>query len=520
LRTINIPFPDITYMEKSRLVTKIAKDTLIPKDSSRIYVRNPTGISAGDFLVLEAFESDNAEIVQVTHVDTIYHALDLVTPTLLDHLSGVIILSTPFDMVKVYIGTSADITTHVDLSTNLLRPDSAYTYVIDQTGTSLDYYSYRYFNSQTGYVGTHTLYTVCIYDAVLTVDNLKRWFMFGLDLTDDDGYPFPMSMFEFAIRAAVDNLEKVIQVKLKPTTVLDERHDYFRNDYIDFAYIQLNNWPVISVERIALKYPTAQAEISFPIEWAQLRKTRGQIHLIPTTGSLSQIMIGTGGDYLNFVWRGMDFMPDLWRIDYTAGFGTGLCPNDVVGIVGKLACFYPLNLAGDLVGGIAIASKSIGIDGLSQSVNTTSCLHPDVLVLANNEYRKISEVGSPTILWDGNLKKIFVDNIETPLMITPNHLILTNNGWKRSETISIFDKIDQGNGKFKSISCIDDFYFKGQLYDLLNQPEQRFKTITGIVHNSPENAGYSARLRQYEKELKLEIPRLVAYYKSFRMAVC
>jgi hypothetical protein len=216
-------------------------------------------------------------------------------------------------------------------------------------------------------------------------------------------------MFEFAIRAAIDNLEKVIGVKLKPTVILQEMQDYFVNEYKDFAFIQLNEYPIVSVEQVSIQYPTAQSPVIFPVEWIQINKMHGQIHLIPTSGSLSQILMGTGGDYLNFVWRGWEFMPNLWRVNYTAGFPRGQVPNDLVGIVGRMACFYPLNIAGDLVGGIAIASKSIGIDGLSQSINTTS---------------------------------------------------------------------------------------------------------------SPENAGYSARLRQYERELKIEIPRQVAFYKGLRMSVC
>jgi hypothetical protein len=179
----------------------------------------------------------------------------------------------------------------------------------------------------------------------------------------------------------------------------------------------LNEYPILSVEKVRIKYPSTPdvsntSTVEFPTSWYQVNKQHGQIHLVPTYGTLSQMIIGQGGDYMSFLWRGwmgnVGFFPNLWSIDYTAGFECGQVPNDIIGVVSKMACFYPLNIAGDLVGGIAIASKSIGIDGLSQSINTTS---------------------------------------------------------------------------------------------------------------SPENAGYSARLRQYERELKAEIPKLVGYYKGLRMAV-
>jgi hypothetical protein len=310
-----------------------------------------------------------------------------------------------------------DISTHTTEVTTIggvvLRPDNPYTVVIDSAGISTDYYSYKFMNdavasvvvgtdiknyncklshvaaagnrpingptwatyweecstagstwvSGTSYIGvtygTQTLYTESDYDAILTVDQLKNWFMFGLDLTDDSGYPFPNSMYVFAIKSAVDSLEKTLGIKIKPTTILEEVQDYNAADYRDFAFLQLNYWPLISVEGIRVQYPTSDSPVVFPIEWVQMQRQHGQIHLIPTQGSLSTILMGRGGDYLNFVWRGYDFMPNLWRIDYTAGFAAGQCPNDIIGVVGMLACFYPLNIAGDLVGGIAVASKSI-----------------------------------------------------------------------------------------------------------------------------------------------------------------
>jgi hypothetical protein len=473
VRTLTIPFPDISYYQKSRLYSSYpqnAKDQVVSHGSTEIFIRNPTGISVGDLLVIDAFESEDAEIVWVTDVDLDSHTLTIDTAThegtTQDHAVGVVMTKTPFDQVEVFSGDSSDITTHKSLGTIPLQPDEPYTYFYDPKGIPLTssygygsswagwsggflpvpplvntstgtFYSYRYVNSYlyskgsggtfpVGTYGDQVSYVDSDYRSVITVDQIKNWFMFGLDLTDDEGYPFPNSMFEFAIRAAVDSLQKTLMVCIKPTTIIGERQDYYRQDYMDFSFIQLNNYPIFDVMRVALRYPTAGSDITFPPEWYQVNKQHGQVHLIPTSGSLSQILIGQGGDYLSFVWKGWDWMPNLWIIDYMAGFAPsgyqyvsyqaagqqdilsqGL-PNDLMAVVGKMACFYPLNIAGDLVGGIAIASKSIGIDGLSQSINTTS---------------------------------------------------------------------------------------------------------------SPENAGYSARLRQYERELKIEIPRLVAYYKGLRMAV-
>lgn len=422
MRTVQIPFPDIARYEKSRLSAPTGKSEIsnltISKGEQTLYLRNCAGLLDGDFLIVDAFENEDAEIVQIQpgtgaqNVDRTDHSVDLVLPIYNNHTVGAVVMKTPYNKVKVFRGVLPDTNTHMEITGSPfdLRPDNAYTTIYDTAGTTTDYYSYSYYNTGTNTgVTTRTVYAESIYDGVLTTWQLRNWFMFGLDLTDDDGNPFPESMLAFAIRAAVDALERTIGVRLRDYAIVGERQDYFMNEYRDFAFIQLNEYPIIGVDRVSIKYPTSSTMTTFPVEWYAINKQHGQVHLIPTSGSISQILMGTGGDYLNFVWKGWTFLPNMWVIDYHAGFAAGTLPADLQGVVGRMACFYPLNIAGDLVGGIAIASKSIGIDGLSQSINTTS---------------------------------------------------------------------------------------------------------------SPENAGYSARLRQYQAELKIEIPRLIAYYKGIRMATC
>jgi len=70
--------------------------------------------------------------------------------------------------------------------------------------------------------------------------------------------------------------------------------------------------------------------------------------------------------------RNNRFVPDVFRVDYTAGFEAGKVPADIIDLIGKKASFGPLNIAGDLLGGAGIASQSVSVDGLSQSFNTTS----------------------------------------------------------------------------------------------------------------------------------------------------
>jgi hypothetical protein len=93
---------------------------------------------------------------------------------------------------------------------------------------------------------------------------------------------------------------------------------------------------------------------------------------VPTAGTLSEILVGQGGSFLPAIYSGLDYLPQLFHFDYTAGFEDGKVPRNIIELIGMAASFGPFNLFGDLIAGAGIASKSISMDGLSQSINTTS----------------------------------------------------------------------------------------------------------------------------------------------------
>jgi hypothetical protein len=68
----------------------------------------------------------------------------------------------------------------------------------------------------------------------------------------------------------------------------------------------------------------------------------------------------------------MQNVPALFRVSYKAGFKKGQVPHLIKEIVGMKASMGPLNIAGDLIAGAGIATKSLSLDGLSQSISTTA----------------------------------------------------------------------------------------------------------------------------------------------------
>lgn len=283
-----------------------------------------------------------------------------------------------FDRIKVYrsttgiAGTYAELTT---LSTRIMLEQGKAAYEYDDLAGEITFwYRTSYFSTGTGQESAQSdpqLGDDPISDLILSVSQLKQIYLFGVDLTDDRNTPYPDLMFKWGVRYAIARLERELDIKIRPTRIV-ERYDYYRNDYQAWTFIRLRQAPVISVASVKVKWPSDATVIEFPSNWIQLRADVGQVNIVPTAGTLSQVMLTAGGSFLPLIAAGRDFVPNILEVDYTAGFAEGEVPMDLRETIGKIASFGPLNIAGDLIAGAGIASQSVGIDGLSQSISTTS----------------------------------------------------------------------------------------------------------------------------------------------------
>jgi len=208
---------------------------------------------------------------------------------------------------------------------------------------------------------------------VLSVEELKSIFLFGVSFLDDDGNSFPDAIFEFYIRSAQEWLQREVQVLLFPTDIVSETHDYEFNDFLEYGFLKLHWAPVRSVSRYSIKFPMSSASLDFDPSWLRVNAMSGTINLIPTQGTLSNMLIGQGGGFLPMLYGSNPYVPMVVEVDYSVGFkNPGLIPADIREVIGMKAAMGPLNIAGDLLGGAGIASKSLSLDGLSESISTTS----------------------------------------------------------------------------------------------------------------------------------------------------
>lgn len=285
-----------------------------------------------------------------------------------------------FDRIQVHRSTTGVNGTYTELTTVATRiplVQGTTVYLYDDLAGDPDYwYKTRYYHSTSGLESAlsdpRKGEDFEPNNLIISVQELKDVYLFGLDLTDDAGNPYPDIVFEWAINFAIDWIEKELDIKIRPTVLTGQRYDYFRADYVNWVTIKLRDAPVISVESVKVIWPSNQQIIEFNSDWIKLRADAGQVNIIPAAGSLSQVLFTAGGSFLPLLASGRDWIPDLFEIDYTAGFPEGEVPMDLRELIGKKASFGPLNIAGDLLGGAGIASQSVSIDGLSTSFNTTS----------------------------------------------------------------------------------------------------------------------------------------------------
>lgn len=309
-----------------------------------------------------------------------------------------------YDQIQIHRSTSGEGGPFVELTTSTTRVDlegGKSTYVFeDPEGSGEYWYRFRLYNST-------TFATTAFSDpqpgepdpalSVLSIAELKSIYLYGLDLTDDRGVPFPDIMYVHSIRSAVSWLEDKLDIPILPSVIEEEKHDFYAEDWPKFMMLRLLRHPVISVESVRLVMPGNQEVHNFSKDWISLQRFEGHLNVIPGPAGSSTIALGFNQWFFPWMHRSVNkFIPDIFRVAYTAGFGKApegswnfqagteppstshpdpkldKLPADLKELVGKIASFGPLNVAGDLLGGAGISSQSIGIDGLSQSFSTTS----------------------------------------------------------------------------------------------------------------------------------------------------
>lgn len=282
------------------------------------------------------------------------------------------------------VGESSYYTFYFNAENAANHENKAYV-VLDRNGI---HYHYNIDFSQIGMKTSAELLEPISWSQV-TVSKIKNNYLFGIDLSDAQGNPLPEGLYVHYLNAAVDFLQNLLDITISETEFIGERHDYIRNDYQNWGYIQLEHNPVKEVKGIRLMYGN-RPSVEIPLDWVQLNKLTGQITLFPSAGSANSLIIGQTGMLFGFQSQ-WDYAPMLWEVDYVAGIDetdSSMPLNLLLEAVNKRAACGILNVWGDLIIGAGIANQSVSIDGVSQSVGTTQSAMFGGASARVNEYTK------------------------------------------------------------------------------------------------------------------------------------
>lgn len=213
---------------------------------------------------------------------------------------------------------------------------------------------------------------------VISVAELWELFLYGIKIQGGEGSNFSDESMRFYLVVAQREIENYYNLKFIKQ-LADQTITYYRTDYWQTFPILQTNYPVREpLSMIGMLNKMEQ--IVYPQGWlfceydTLMGQGKRRISVVPTGSStrgnaeiiLTGITSQVGMQRFNMI-------PDYWRIQYITGWDVDQMPMDLINVVGMVASFGPLGIAGDLIlGSAGIASQSLSIDGLSQSISTTA----------------------------------------------------------------------------------------------------------------------------------------------------
>ncbi len=214
-------------------------------------------------------------------------------------------------------------------------------------------------------------------EPLVTVAQLKATWLFGVKIRDKEtGKEMDDDAYQNAIDTAVSLIEHFLDVSIAPVRNFVEYKDYNQNDYLEWGYMHLSNFPVECINSIKLVYfrndngeVDENQSTTIPNRWIRLDNHDGIIRLVPSGPSPANLQVGNSGFYPEMMRHSK--IPHAWEVNYNYGFCSGQIPVLMNQAISMIASIIMLITAGHLILGAGIAGTSISLDGLSQSIQTT-----------------------------------------------------------------------------------------------------------------------------------------------------
>lgn len=227
-------------------------------------------------------------------------------------------------------------------------------------------------------------------EPILTPKVLKERYFFGIPLASpiDPASKMTAKMLQDYIKRGMNQFERDAQVDVAPV-IRSHRLPFDPNLYHQFIYCEIPNKPVYKLLELSIRsasyqdtqeeqdrYPQGAQIYRLPGEWIEMGNAiRGIINVNPINPAFSAVGVTTsvaasGATILQFIGQ-QGWVPAYWTAVCQHGFCSeeGNVPVIVNECIGLRAAMLILD---NLIPLYKVASQSLNIDGLGQSVNDLS----------------------------------------------------------------------------------------------------------------------------------------------------
>jgi len=212
---------------------------------------------------------------------------------------------------------------------------------------------------------------------VISPQELTSLYFYGISTRAKDGSQLSDSTIRMYILAAQQEIEKFLEIRFNKKFI-EQTNTYYKDDYWQGFPVIHTKLPVASPLSLT-GYLNNVEQIKYPKDWLNTKKDNEghyykKISLIPTGSTTSRAnadIILTGiTAYLGLTSYGQ--VPNYFTVQYITGYDYDDLPMDLINLVGKLAAIGLFAVLGDIIlGSPGITGISLGMDGLSQSINTS-----------------------------------------------------------------------------------------------------------------------------------------------------
>lgn len=227
---------------------------------------------------------------------------------------------------------------------------------------------------------------ITLADYGLTPSAVKAY-MFGLSITDPTtNKPIGDDFYISSIENAMAQVEQELDIAIFPRIEV-EHHDYHSQNFGSYMYTHVYRRPIVQVEDLKLELNGRRAS-SYPSNWWNVYNLSGHIELMPTPlMQTGQTYMGGAGSISPFPVMGAirpnygtTFAPQMIHVEYVAGLlprqhggynKQWEMPATLEKLILKVAVREVFQMWGRLLVQPGLASQSISIDGISQSMGTT-----------------------------------------------------------------------------------------------------------------------------------------------------